>query len=64
MSRFRQKHRHFQYLLDLNPDMLSQIKIKEEQNSLDIMWVKAFCAEKRVCQKDPFWVSITNYDVI
>ncbi len=64
MSRSRHKHRHFQYLLDLNPDMLNQIKSREERNRLDMVWVKAFCAEKKVGKKDPFWLSITNYDVI
>jgi hypothetical protein len=44
--------------------MLNQIKSREERNRLDMVWVKAFCAEKKVGKKDPFWLSITNYDVI
>ncbi|HBG16017.1 MAG TPA: hypothetical protein DDW93_04485 [Firmicutes bacterium] len=61
MSRFHRKHRHFQYALDLLPDTISPLNIGEELDELDKMWVKIFFAEKRICEKDPFWVSITDY---
>ena len=64
MSRFHRKHRHFQYTLDLFSDTISQLNTVEELSELDKMWVKTFFAEKRICEKDPFWVSITNYDLI
>lgn len=63
MSR-RRKHRHFQYTLNLKPELISQLNNNNELSLLEEIWRQTFCAQKNVGSKDPFWTSIINYAFI
>lgn len=64
VSRFRQKHRHFQYALDLVPTTISHLSTRVKLNELDEFWVKTFFSDQNHPKKDPFWVTLSNLDFI
>ena len=64
MSRSRHKHRHFQYPLDLVPNTISHLSTGVKPTELDKFWVKTFLNNPHNAQKDPFWVTISNWDFI